>query len=212
MVGVCCYQRLGVPVSATEAEIRAAFRQRAVELAPERGGDSERFEQLKAAYEILSDAGARTFYDAAADDAPEPGIWESFRGGALDHGSTRPNSQIITGDGFGGKGLMSQLDLGSSGQVVAASDPSKSQLSETSYKLTHTEGFDAWLRNKRNAGKVLTGDDMVKNGMIPATGSVDTVLPELCADHPKHPTTLVHPAVTGSLHHVGWLMEQPCYI
>jgi hypothetical protein len=194
------YQLLGVPPSASGDEVRSAFRARAVAESRGGGGDTERFTQLQAAYEVLSDADRRAEYDLQQLEAPpQPeGLTARFRGGSLGAGGAGGSSATgrggaqqagggggATGDAFGGKGLMGQLEP--STQIVkhAAAD-GQAQLAETSYQLTHTEGFDAWLRNHRQAGQVLTGDDMVKKGMIPSTGSVDTVLPEM------HTEAVVH--------------------
>ena len=42
---------LGVPRSATVAEIKLAFRKRALETHPDQGGDAEAFRALKRAYD-----------------------------------------------------------------------------------------------------------------------------------------------------------------
>jgi DnaJ-class molecular chaperone len=65
------YACLGVKPSATQAEIKAAYRVRAMELHPDRnpGRDTtQRFQQLQRAYDVLFDSDSRTAYDALAVD------------------------------------------------------------------------------------------------------------------------------------------------
>ena len=61
------YQLLGVPRTATQKEIRAAFRKLAAKHHPDKNpGDNqaeERFKELNEAYTVLSDAEKRKFYD-----------------------------------------------------------------------------------------------------------------------------------------------------
>lgn len=59
-----CYKILGVPHTASAAEIRRAYRQKAKILHPDLShSDSEAFRQLVEAYETLSDAKARSLFD-----------------------------------------------------------------------------------------------------------------------------------------------------
>lgn len=184
------YALLGVEPAADAAQIRAGFRKQAVKLSPDR--HPERFARLQAAYEVLADATRRAEYDAEQESASVDGsesFAERFRGGAFAQSgdvTTAADGEALTGDAFGGKGLMGQLEPSVAQAIVPVSN-SKGTLMETSYKLTHTEGFDAYLRNQgKRVGEVLTGDELVKRGLIPATGSVDTVLPALETDALVH--------------------------
>lgn len=60
------YEVLGVSPSATTAELRRAYRRLALEHHPDRAGpqSAPRFAQIAEAYRMLSDATARTAYDA----------------------------------------------------------------------------------------------------------------------------------------------------
>ena len=73
------YEVLRIPPDADEAQIRAAYRQRARELHPDRHGGTEAahlaFIELQAAYEILNDADRR----AAHDEDPEGTLDEERR-------------------------------------------------------------------------------------------------------------------------------------
>ncbi|HRG98876.1 MAG TPA: J domain-containing protein [Polyangiaceae bacterium] len=51
---VSVWATLGVPPSATEEEVKRAYRQRALETHPDRGGDAEAFRAVQRAYEVAS--------------------------------------------------------------------------------------------------------------------------------------------------------------
>src|SRR5919199_4754916 len=58
------YKVLGVPQSATENEIRRAYRKLAKQNHPDANpGKEERFKEISAAYEVLSDPAKRKEYD-----------------------------------------------------------------------------------------------------------------------------------------------------
>lgn len=57
------YEVLGVAKSASPDDIKRAFRKKAVELHPDRGGDEEQFKELNEAYEVLKDGQKKAAYD-----------------------------------------------------------------------------------------------------------------------------------------------------
>jgi molecular chaperone DnaJ len=68
------YEILGIPRTATQDEIRKAYRRLARELHPDSSGDpatEERFKEVTAAYEILSDPNKRERYDLYGRGGPE---------------------------------------------------------------------------------------------------------------------------------------------
>lgn len=57
------YDILGVAKTATEDDIKKAYRKLAMDHHPDRGGDTAKFQEIKEAYENLSDAKKRAAYD-----------------------------------------------------------------------------------------------------------------------------------------------------
>jgi curved DNA-binding protein CbpA len=57
------YEILGIPKNATKDEIKKAYKAKAMEHHPDRGGNEEKFIEVLQAYEILSDSEKRSIYD-----------------------------------------------------------------------------------------------------------------------------------------------------
>lgn len=91
------YEVLGVDKTASEADIKKAYRRLAMKHHPDRNkddSDAERkFKEAKEAYEVLSDAGRRSTYDQFGHDA--------LRGGAAGGGFSAEGFSDIFGDVFG---------------------------------------------------------------------------------------------------------------
>ena len=66
------YSTLGVPRDANEATIRRAFRKQARRAHPDGGGSDDAFNQLKNAYDILSDPERRRRYDQTGETEQSP--------------------------------------------------------------------------------------------------------------------------------------------
>jgi DnaJ-class molecular chaperone len=96
------YKTLGVNKSATEAEIKTAFRKLAHEHHPDKnGGDDAKFKEINEAYQTLSDKQKRASYDQFGSDGPQ------FNGGGRGGGQ-----------GFGGfnwEDIMRQAQQGQGG-------------------------------------------------------------------------------------------------
>jgi DnaJ-class molecular chaperone len=110
------YEVLGVEKSATPEEIKKAFRKKAVELHPDRGGDEAKFKELNEAYEVLSNEQKKQAYDqfGHAAGAEQAGGGNPFAGG----GNPFAGAQGFEGMefDFGGGGLNDIFDMFFTGQ------------------------------------------------------------------------------------------------
>ncbi|KAL6225880.1 hypothetical protein ACLB2K_004729 [Fragaria x ananassa] len=87
------YEILGVPKTASQDDLKKAYRKAAIKNHPDKGGDPEKFKELAQAYEVLSDLEKREIYDQFGEDALKEGmgggggahdpfdIFQSFFGG-----------------------------------------------------------------------------------------------------------------------------------
>ena len=75
------YKALGVPETATEAEIRRAYRKLAKQHHPDaHPGSEERFKEISVAYDVLSDPAKRKEYDEIRRLGPMAGAFSGGRG------------------------------------------------------------------------------------------------------------------------------------
>ncbi|KAF5386971.1 hypothetical protein D9615_001770 [Tricholomella constricta] len=94
------YDLLEVPPNASEADLKKAYRKKALRLHPDKGGDPELFKEVTHAYEILSDPDKREVYDHRG----EAGLSEQGGMGGMDPQDLF--SQLFGGGGgFGGGGF-----------------------------------------------------------------------------------------------------------
>lgn len=73
------YDLLGVSASATELELKKAYRKAAIVNHPDKGGDEEKFKLIGEAYRVLSDTNLRAEYDRYGKKKPtdEVGLKEA---------------------------------------------------------------------------------------------------------------------------------------
>jgi molecular chaperone DnaJ len=95
------YEVLGVGKTASADEIKKAFRKKAVELHPDRGGDEAKFKEANEAYEVLKDASKRQRYD------------QFGHAGVGGNGGGAPGGNPFAG--FGGQGQNINFDFGDLG-------------------------------------------------------------------------------------------------
>lgn len=110
------YDVLGVSKTATEDEIKKAFRKLARKHHPDAGGSEEKFKEINEAYEILSDKKKREQYDQYGqyfgEQGPPPG-----------YGAAGAGAGGFPGGGFGGfsgGGQQVNFDLGDLGDIFGS--------------------------------------------------------------------------------------------
>ena len=103
------YQRLGLKRGASEAEIKKAYRSLAKQLHPDRNTDNpkaaERFAQVTAAYDFLSDKDKRAKYDRGEIDEegnPKMPFGAGFGGYSAGAGGPQPGAGGFENFNFGG--------------------------------------------------------------------------------------------------------------
>ena len=112
------YQRLGLKRGASEAEIKKAYRSLAKQLHPDRNKDNpkaaERFAQVTAAYDLLSDKDKRARYDRGEideDGNPKMPFGAGFGGYSQGAGGPQPGAQGFENFNFGGAETADLSDL-----------------------------------------------------------------------------------------------------
>ncbi|WRX09392.1 Heat shock protein DnaJ [Theobroma cacao] len=94
------YEVLGVSKTASQDELKKAYRKAAIKNHPDKGGDPEKFKELAQAYEVLSDPEKREIYDQYGEDA----LKEGMGGGASSHNPFDIFESFFGGGAFGGGG------------------------------------------------------------------------------------------------------------
>lgn len=107
------YKQLGVSKEATQAEIKKAYYQLAKKYHPDQNKDPkalEKFQEIQAAYEILSDANKRAQFDQYGANAFDPsGGFQGFSG--TQAGNPFAGAGDFGGFPFGGPGGINFEDL-----------------------------------------------------------------------------------------------------
>jgi curved DNA-binding protein len=96
------YNTLGISKSASEADIKAAYRKMAMKHHPDRGGDEKKFKEVTEAYETLSDPQKKQMLDMGVDPNAQH---TSYRQGSPFefHFNTGNFEDVFGNFGFGGR-------------------------------------------------------------------------------------------------------------
>merc|ERR1711990_1248619 len=100
----------GVEQTATQDEIKKAYRKKAIKLHPDKGGDPEQFKELSVAYETLSDPEKRETYDTYGE--------EGMNG---NQGGQGDIFDILRGQGMGRGGQQKKVKKKSKSKLVEMS-------------------------------------------------------------------------------------------
>lgn len=98
------YQMLGIAKTASEAEIKSAYRKKALEYHPDRNKSPDavdKFKQVNKAYEVLSDSNKRAMYDQYGHDAFERGAGAGGASGGWQQQGPFRYYTNVGGSGFG---------------------------------------------------------------------------------------------------------------
>ncbi len=128
------YQILGVRSNAKPATIKKAYRKKAQEHHPDKGGDVEEFHRIKEAYKILSDPASRTLYDRTKDADVDLQMFESMLQGLV--------PELVNG-------ILIKLDYESFGRISTFEGAAKKILSEKKMKT------EIALKDHKNKTKTL---------------------------------------------------------
>jgi len=182
------YATLGVDKTASTDDIRNAYREKAMKNHPDRGGDTEVWTAIQKAFDTLSDLQRRALYDRTKKDeegGAEKQFQAKFGEGAFDlSGSEGARTKK------GGLNILQQMaEVKKDEERLKQSN--RTAVIQTGYEMTHSAGFDAWLRNQQGLGKTgaYTAEDLMRQskayggsmGSIEATESTSQPLPPLTA-------------------------------
>jgi len=183
-----CYEVLGVSKSATDQEIKKAYKKLAMKYHPDRNPDNpvaqENFREVKTSYEILSDPEKRQEYDDFGHQAFDPNHRQSsgFNGhrGFGGFGQSSGDSNDIFGDMFRqhqprpakGSDLLYRVELTLEEAVNGCQKeirlPNKAQVLKVSIPAAIDQGQSVRLANKGNPGSLggPNGDLLVEINII----------------------------------------------
>ena len=140
---------------------------------PDRGGSQEAWTAIQKAFDTLSDLQRRALYDRTKQDA-EGGAEKQFQAkfgeGAFDlsdMGGARAKK--------GGLNILHQMaEVKKDEDRLKASN--RTAVIQTGYEMSHSAGFDAWLRNQQGLGKTgsFNSDDLLRNAR--AFGGTENVM------------------------------------
>jgi len=179
------YSLLGVPSTATVEEIRNGYKEKALLHHPDRGGDPFQWTRIARAYETLSGP-QRAAYDRTsrlAGGGAESEFAQQFGDGTFDLTDGKPAERKPEK-----VSLVEQLAQVEEDEARHKGAQRGTVSTANSDSLSHSAGFDAWLRNQRGLGKhsFYNAEDLLRKnktlgGGIEATDGSAVRLPPLTA-------------------------------
>ena len=181
------YELLSLSPTATLEEVRAAYKDKALLHHPDRGGDPFQWAQIQQAYDTLSDQARRTAYDRtrrAAAGGVEEEFAQKFSDGAFDlsDGGSAPERKAADASSMNIVEKMAQVKQ----DEARANEAQRGAIATKTGSMSHSAGFDAWLRNQRGLGKhgFYNAEDLLRKskalgGGIEATDASSVPLPPL---------------------------------
>jgi len=134
------YDILGVSKSASAEEIKSAFRKKAHEHHPDKGGNAEKFKELNEAYQVLGNVEKRQRYDQFGSAAFNQGSGDGFNGfSGFQNGAGMNFDFEDLGDMFGGFGDIFGFGGDSSGRRGGAKRQTRGHDLEMSLSLDFLE-------------------------------------------------------------------------
>lgn len=91
------YETLGVSENATQDEIKKAYRKLAMQHHPDKGGDTNKFQEIQSAYDVVGDEQRRAQYDA---ERRHGGIKFNFNGQDFGSGMPHGMEEMLRNFGF----------------------------------------------------------------------------------------------------------------
>lgn len=188
------YKILGVSKSASEDELKKAFRRLAHEHHPDKGGDASKFKDINEAYQILGDKQKRQTYDQFGSAAFEnggqgaPGGPGGFGGGGFDFnfgGQDFGDLNDVLGEMFGfgggrggrresrGKNIEMDVELSFRESVFGVDKTLKLY---RQLKCSHCKGEGAEPGTKVNECKTCGGSGQVRQAQRTMFGTMQTVV------------------------------------
>jgi len=185
------YQILGVPRTASEAEIKKAYRKLAKAHHPDRNANDpkakDKFAEANSAYEILGDAAKRAQFDRGEIDAEGKPRFQGFEGFSGSHGGHEGDFESFSfgfgpGGGFGGRRAGARAGAGPSDDIF-------SQLFGEAFRSAERGGARTSSRRKgedMEAALTVSLEDVAneakKRITLPNGRDVDVVIPKGVVD------------------------------